>query len=355
MANDSFALLVPKVVEPSFRSSNNTLPDILVPTCTYIDGKKAMRIFVLEQPADGFRKYNYTFIGPDIQGTEPYETEAFYVKHVYVVSLNESGLPEYSEMVFFPDAYKNAVSAAPTGVETIDFNRDGLMDLVVAIGYYDKDGSICGGEIRFFQRVQSLTYNYAFNETQVVRMDEMGVFAIEKANLDGNITNGRESLVAGISAVEPTINKPLIIYLTPNGSYFEVNEIYFENSVNPYRGVYSKPIILDGNGDGYDDVIFYCVDKEQEEGYYHHGDIVYFQNTGDKMTPAKFIFSSQYVKILMKGQSPTWGLELQQADNDPELELTVCLLNPLPFWCPLYKGEIYAYYCDVFNVIRSIA
>jgi len=54
------------------------------------------------------------------------------------------------------------------------------------------------------------------------------------------------------------------IYLTPisDENLFEVHEPNFQASVKPYRGMYNKLIILDGNKDGYDDVIFYCIDNE---------------------------------------------------------------------------------------------
>ncbi|MCD6485550.1 MAG: hypothetical protein J7L47_10625 [Candidatus Odinarchaeota archaeon] len=355
LANDSFALLVPKILEPRFRASNNTLPDILVPTCTYVNHKHAVRIFILEQPPDGFGKYNYTFIGPNIQGSEPYDEEAFYVKHMYLINAGTQGSVVYSEMLFYPDAFQGADSVAPQGIEVMDFNNDGMMDLIVGLSYYDSASNLLGFELRFLQRVLSNNTNYAFNETKIMRFNNRGLFGIVKANLDGNASNGKESLVVGIMATtSPTQGESLFIYLTPTSdeNLFEVYELAFHASVNPYRGVYNKPILLDGNKDGYDDVIFYCVDKEQPENYYPHGDVVYFQNTAGSLSGDRFIYSSQYVKVLMKGQSLTWGLTLQQADFDSELELTVCFLNPIPYWCPLYEGEINAYYCDVYMAIQ---
>ncbi|MGQ4834475.1 MAG: hypothetical protein ACP6IS_11360 [Candidatus Asgardarchaeia archaeon] len=355
IANDSFALLVPKVLDPQFRSPNNTLPDILVSTCTYVDHKHAARIFILEQPPDGFDKYNYTFIGPNIRGNEPYEEEAFYVRHMYLINTENRKDALYSEMVFYPDVFQGADSAVPMGIETMDFNNDGLLDLIVGISYYDDASNLLGFELKFLQRVPSNITNYVFNETKVMRFNNRGLFGIAKANLDGNLSNGKESLVVGIIATSsPTQGDSLLIYLTPtlDKTLFEAHELTFQVNVNPYRGVYNNPIILDGNNDGYDDVIFYCVNKEQSENNYPYGDIIYFQNTATSLNNSYFTYSPQYVKVLMRGQSLTWGLELQQADFDSDLELTVCLLNPIPYWCPLYKGEINAYYCDVYNVIQ---
>ncbi|MGQ4872200.1 MAG: hypothetical protein ACP6IT_10260 [Candidatus Thorarchaeota archaeon] len=356
LANDSFALLVPKILEPRFRSLSNTLKDILVTTCTYADHKHAVRVFILEQPPDGFGRYNYTFVGPDTRGNEPYDSEAFYVRHLYMTTPGPHGNVVNSEMLFYPDAFPGAESVAPQGVETMDFNSDGMMDLIVGLSYYDASSSLLGFELRFLQRIRSNVTNYAFNETRTMRFENRGLFGIATANLDGDTTNGEESLVVGITATQSTTQgQSLFVYLTPtyDESLFEVHELVFGRSVNPYRGVYSSPVVLDGNGDGYDDVIFYCVNKDQPENYYPHGDVVFFQNTAGPSSDGCFVYSSGNVKILMAGQSLTWGLALQQADADSELELTVCLLNPIPYWCPLYDGEISAYYCDVFSAITT--
>jgi len=46
-------------------------------------------------------------------------------------------------------------------------------------------------------------------------------------------------------------------------------------------------------------------------------------------------------------------MALEQADTDPQLELVVCLLNELPYWCPLGEKIHSAYYTDIFDIIEG--
>ncbi|MGQ4895039.1 MAG: hypothetical protein ACP6IQ_10505, partial [Candidatus Njordarchaeia archaeon] len=346
ISNDSLAIIIPKIIDPKFRNSTNTLPDILIATGTEVDGKLGSRVFILEQPPDGFGKYNYTFITPTLRGVEPYETEPFYVKHFYIVE-GSGNNTVYREMIFSPNDVDFAETAMTYDAEPIDFNNDGLMDLVVTVDYYIGDRMV-RGRIYIYQRISSTVYPYLFKEIQCIDVPSSGFEFIRKANLDGNPLNGKESLVVGFyynGTASDKLSGPA--YLTWNGTLFNIHYLYSELDPYPYSGVYGQIVVSDVNKDGYDDVVIYVQRRE-----FLGGDLVLFLNTGENYTGSHFVYSSDYVKILMKGQWLTWFIALEQADTDPQLELVVCLLNELPYWCPLGEKIRSAYYTNIFDIIE---
>ena len=56
---------------PPFRDPGNLLPGILVPTQTVVEGEPAYRVFLLEQPQEGFSHYNYSWATPTLRSPPP--------------------------------------------------------------------------------------------------------------------------------------------------------------------------------------------------------------------------------------------------------------------------------------------
>lgn len=350
ISNDSLAIMIPKVVDPSFRSSNNTLPDIIVKTGTSVGSQLGSRLFVLEQPPDGFAKYNYTFITPTLRGVEPYEDEPFYVKHIYVEGVLSNGTTTYSEMIFSPDEVESATTAMISDMEPIDFDHDGLVDIVVTVEYY-QGTQLIAGKLIVFKRIYSKKYNYLFKKIQEITMPYFSFVSIRSANLNGNTSDGRESLIVSFRnnnsdnslSVYPRAG---IAYMIWNGSLFNIHYASIRTDKYPYWSVYGYIQVFDANRDGYDDVIVYAPSGKE------YGDLLLFLNTAGKENSV-FVFSRNFARILMKGQFLTWFAALEQADHDPNLELVVCLLNELPYWCPIGKKIRGAYYLDIFDAVEN--
>ncbi len=356
IANRDFSALGPSVISPGFRSKDNLLPDIMVMTSTEFNGMSGCsRLFLLEQPADGFNNYNYTYVTPTSQGDYPYDEEAFYVKHLYV---NRSGI--IGEMVFTPDQWHPQLlvdSSTVNGYGILDFNNDGLMDLAVTVEYWH-EGTVIGSDIFLYKRVESAdpAINYFFEEVDKIHSEGKTYAQITSANLDGNIRNGNEALVLNSKGVSDGGNTSIANYITIENNQMNLHtlNVDVDSPDYPYIGCYANTLVVDGNQDGYDDIILSGVDKDSpfEEGY-SYSDIIYFQNTGSEIVTNRFIYDKEHCKVLMKGQSPSWSLTMQQCDQDDELELVICVQNKLPYWEETENSEAHVYYCNLFDIINQ--
>lgn len=346
IANDSLSIMIPKIITPKFRDPENPQADILVKTGTEVDGAIGSRVFLLEQPLGGFGNYNFTYITPTLRGDEPYETEAFYVKHFYVEE-GDGNLSTLKEMTFSPKDFVGATTAMVADAEPIDFDNDNLVDLVVSVEYYNSVNALVGGRVYAFKRISSQSYKFLFEELQKIEVPYASFGFMRKANLNGDQSDGKESIVVGFYS-NSTVKKHLAgpAYLTWNGTGLEIH--YLESKIRyPYKSVYGYLLATDINNDGYDDIIEYL-----QEGSYTGGDLILFLNTKNN-SGAKFVYDKTHVKILMKGQWLTWFMAIEQADDDLELELVVCLINQLPYWCPIGNKIRSAYYVDIFTLIQE--
>jgi hypothetical protein len=354
IANRDCSSLFPSVISPGFRSKDNLLSDIMVMTSTEVEGMNGCsRLFLLEQPADGFNNYNYTHATPTLRGSYPYDNEAFYVKHLYV---NMSGV--IGEMVFTPDQWHTQLvvdSSTLNGFGILDFNDDDLMDLAVSVEYWH-EGTVIGSDIFLYKRIECMDpdINYFFEEVDKIHSEGKAYSGITSANLDGNVENGDEALVLASKGVPGGENASIANYITIENDQMTLHtlDVDVDSLEYPYIGCYANTLVVDGNQDGYDDIIVYGVYKNMKIGE-AWGDIIYFQNTGVEPSSNRFIYDEEHTKVLMQGQSPSWSLTMQQCDKDDDLELVVCLTNKLPYWEETEDSEAHVYYCNLYDVINQ--
>jgi hypothetical protein len=356
IANRDFSSLCPQIISPSFRSKDNSLSDIMVMTSTEFNGMTgSSRLFVLEQPSEGFNNYNYTYEMPTTVGEYPYKNEAFYVKHLYV---NISGV--IGEMVFTPDQWHQQLlvrSSTLNGFGILDFNNDDLVDLAVSVEYWnDEDpyGTVIGSDICLYKRIESSDpdIDYLFEEVDNIRSEGKTYSGLTSANLDGDLRNGDEALVINSKGVIGCENASIANYITIENGKMTLHtlDVDVDSPDYPYIGCYARTLVIDANQDGYDDIILYAIDKDHEEGH-GYGDIIYFENTGSKLATNRFVYDEEHCKVLMQGQSPSWSLTMQQCDQDNELELVICVQNKLPYWEETEDSEAHVYYCNLYEVV----
>jgi hypothetical protein len=358
IANRDFSSLCPHILSPSFRNKDNNLTDILVMTSTeYNDITGSSRLFVLEQPSDGFNNYNYTYTAPNMVGEYPYDNEAFYVKHLYV---NYSGV--IGRMVFTPDQWHQQLmvrSSTLNGYGILDFNNDDLMDLAVSVEYWDDEdpyGKVIGSDIYLYKRIESSDpdITYLFEEVDSIRSEGKTYSGLTSANLDGDLENGNEALVINSKGVIGCENASIANYITIENGQMTLHtlDLDVDSTEYPYFGCYANTLVVDGNQDGYDDIIVFGLYKNCEEGL-GYGDIIYFENTGSELTTNRFVYDEDHCTVLMQGQSPSWSLTMQQCDQDEELELLICVQNVIPYWEKTEDSEAHVYYCNLYNVINQ--
>ncbi len=173
------------------------------------------------------------------------------------------------------------------------------------------------------------------------------------AKLDGNQANGKESVVfgyrSGNSSVFPYSG---VLSLVRDGDSFSlVGLSHAAGTPYPYVSTYSRLIIMDCNKDGYDDAIIYYVEVASWE--LNYGDVVLFLNTRRGLGSGEvFGFEEGRHRVLVDNQCISWGLFVQQLDED--LEITVCSVVRIPHWCPLILGAKYAYGMDVIDFLTQV-
>ncbi len=194
--------------------------------------------------------------------------------------------------------------------------------------------------------------DFIHREVGRIRCEGKTYSGLASANLDGDPANGDETLVINSRGVVGCENASIANYITVDSGEMTLNTLDIDpDSPNyPYMGCYARTLVVDGNRDGYDDIIVYGVYKNCEEGM-GYGDIIYFQNTGAEISDRRFVYDEEHTKVLMKGQPSSWSLTMQQCDQDDELELVICVLNKLPYWEETEDSEAHVYYCNLYQVI----
>ncbi|MHA1770998.1 MAG: hypothetical protein ACTSYL_04280 [Candidatus Thorarchaeota archaeon] len=340
---------IPVPADPKFRSPSNDKMDIIVPTMTKVAGGNGARVFLLEQPGNGFSSVNYTYVTENITGSIPYLSDPFYVKRFYVQT--GQGI---EEMVWRPDEVTGATGVYSPGVVPIHLDSDNNMDLVVGGAYTDGE-TIIRARITLYRRVLNLSIDFLFEEIQTFWIDDASVMDAKAANLDGDPTNGKESVVFGFNS-NNSASYPYsgVISLIPNGTGYELSGISNPNGTHyPYIRVYSRLVVMDCDKDGYDDAMIFC--KEYATWETSYGDLVLFLNQkGGLSSSDVFSYTDGQYEILFDNQCITWGLFAQQLDNDADLGITVCNTVLLPHWCPLTSGVKYAYGLDVVDYLKSL-
>ena len=152
-----------------------------------------------------------------------------------------------------------------------------------------------------------------------------------------------------------SFHPPGIAVLKPNPSPgrppFKLEEVHVPDpSTYLYTESYSLVVVLDANGDGYDDATVYTPEVMSMELTY--GDLLLFINTAGARS-ATFTAEEGYLHILLDNQHLSWGLSKIQLDQDPEPEISLCSLQKIPHWCPLRPGAKYAYACDVTELLKA--
>ncbi len=341
ITSTSIANCIPTPIDPKFRSPTNNKMDIIVPTMTKVASGDGARVFMLEQPEKGFGAVNFTYLTEDILGTFPYNDDPFYVHRFYV----KHGV-DVGELVWRPSDLLGATGAFASSAIPIDYDHDGNMDLIVGGAYTHGEEYVCARATVYHRLASTLEHKYLFEEAQTFLIPD-AIFADGKAaNLDGNPTNGKESIVFGYSS-NNTDNYPYsgVLTLMPNGVGFDLGGIsYTSEGLYPYRRIYSRLVVMDCNKDGYDDAIIYCEDYYSWELSY--GDLVLFLNMRGTSNVTFGLDPGQY-RLLFNNEGITWGVYAQQLDADSDLEITISSMQLIPHWCPFRQGVKYAYGLDV--------
>lgn len=339
---------MPEPVSPEFRSPTNDRIDIMISSMTKYQDKHASRFFILEQPESGFGSINYTYETEDLLGSEPYLNEPFYVKKLYLET--ELGI---KELLWTPDDVEgtNGVTGKATPIHLDDNDN---MDMVIAAGYQNGE-ELVKGRISLYKRINnSSLYEYLFEEIETFWIDDATVGHPTPANLDGNISNGKESLVFAYSS-NGSLSYPYtgVLTLAPVDDGYELAGLSVEAGIPyPYVRTYSQLVVLDANQDGYDDAMIFC--KHSHTFELNYGDIVLFLNKGEELSTSNhFGFREGEYRILLDDQSLSWGLVTQQIDSDSDPEITVCSMELIPHWCPLTPGAKYAYGLDVIEFLAA--
>jgi len=343
--------LRPLAIDPRFRRPSNTKPDLLVNTVARTgEGVGIGRLFVLEQPDEGFSSVDYT-----TGGEPPYSLEPFYVKHLY---LDTGMLVE--ELLWKTTDYEGMVRVPIHGAP-IDINGDEWLDLIIGGTYWAGDppapvlarlsvylrkpaeaketGSRSGPEPE--------AYLFEHDYTQTFPLCDIWGFG-GLADCDGNPGNGKESAVFLFSqTADPgdpdTPSGLLTLKHGPEGNRLEFIQMP-HGAIYPYESIYSYAVVHDWNGDGYDDVVQWLVRGMTLTGG-SFGDVVLWLNTGD-YDGASFAYDQAHARVLMDRQVIAWGLSAVQFDADPVPEVSVCTTVQNHHWCPINGGK-YAYALDV--------
>ena len=159
ISSNKAAIMVPLPVPSTFRGSavsSEKLMDFLVVTLHDTFRGMEGRVFLLEQPDNTSSSVDYRYIAENRIDTDmSFPNESFYVKHLYVATPSGD-----MEIVFPPSEWSDeAVSAYPSA-NVWDYDGDGLLDMVVSVGYMDSDSAILGSIVHVYHRFRVLTKSH---------------------------------------------------------------------------------------------------------------------------------------------------------------------------------------------------
>lgn len=308
------------------------------------------RLYVLEQPDATFAAVDYRYATPAGPQADPLApVEPFYLHHLHV---NHSGV--IAELGWNASDHAGAVSGHVLGTP-VDFNGDGLVDLVATGSYYDAEGNVIWGRVRAYQRVPSaapheylftVAFDYEargtrFGHPQVADLDGPGGTHVGLVFPVAGYSRNYNYRTNGIATLEYTGTTWTLAWTRP-----EDLALVYE-----YFGFYSNPVVADFNGDGYDDVAL-KLDRTIEEyagfgfGLITVGDLVVFYNRGPESRPYPdhFAMNRSHVEVLWAKDAFTWWFKLRDADGDGQVELVTAISRPVPAWDAQGTTPRYAVY-----------
>jgi len=352
ISSNKAAIMIVTPLSSSFRggSYNSSLMDFLVTTLHDTSNGQDGRVFILEQPDSTFSSVDYRYISENqIDTNLSFPNEAFYVKHLYIATPSGD-----MEMVFSPSEWcRYAVSAYPSA-NVWDYDNDGLLDLVVSVGYMDSDSVILGSIIHVYHRLPaSLNHKYRFKEVYRKELRGVYLYGPRLANLNGDPSDGKESWIFwcrvdsqmrrfGVNGVATLqwVNDKWVLLGTHASDRFDAKI--------RYDGAYSFPAVIDADNDGYDDVVIYCVRgtiKRPDGTYFDIGDLVLFRNVAGKIRSYQELFSLDESVTLWVNDSFNWDVHVDDFDDDGNLEVGCSLCRPEPYWDG--NGVYQVYYSKV--------
>jgi hypothetical protein len=336
LASNRAAIMAPVPVPMAFRSGL-TLPgrfDFLVTTMHEEDGLAGSRLFVLEQPPGAFSSVDYRS-----GGSEPYPDEPSYVQHLYLATTG-GDIP----LAFSPTEVDGAVGAQ-AWANVGDFDRDGLVDLVVAVSFYDSDNEFVTGSVRVYRRLSPAAgRRYRFQEA--FRQDVRGAsfWSPLPADLNGDPADGKEGWIMSLRVDSQWrrfgVNGLATLQRTADGWQLLGTHATdrAEAQVN-YRDVYSNPAVLDADGDGRDDAVAYLVRglvrfPYGDKGYGSYGDLILFRNVGGAVRgyPELFSLDEGEARVLWRNDSFSWDVHAADFNDDGKGEVGCALTRREPAW-----------------------
>ena len=351
LTSDMIANSMPYVLSDNFRQDG--FGDILVPTMVAhnIDPNNIdARVFLLEQPVDGWETADYRAGG----GGEPYENEPNYVKRLWVEDIN-------GDRELYWDSNEIDPNTVSYGISVREMILQGEPNSGIAVsGSFVTDG-LYTSRISLYKRIAPKgDHKYRFAEIVRFIINDFAGNATP-ADLDGDPNNGSEGFILiGKELQTGDLESKFQIYTLepadPNnlGVDYKLTSWYVEDAnCMPYICPYSNAIVLDRNGDGFDDFV---VKLNQITGWQETGwtnikdDVIYFQNTSDdnnQFGGSHFAWSPEYYEILIDDEGVELRLDMADADGDGIDELITGLNRKDPPDDP--NGTYKTIYYDIYE------
>jgi hypothetical protein len=264
ISSNKAAIMMPIEIPCTFRTQpcKNNYSDFLVKTLTEFDSMASARLFVLEQPESTFNSVDYRYETlTDVSLDTNYPNEPFYVKHIFLATKAGD-----IELVFMTSEQENA-----TGVDCIanifDYDKDGLFDMVVNVGYYDSTGKVLAADVRVYHRLPSNNISDYRFENVFSQKVQGAIFGLPHlANLDGDETDGEEAVLfmTSMKSQHNPFGVSGVATLTYKNETWELLGTYCNDrdlAQEEYMSAYSNTVVMDVDNDGYDDVIVYLIRK----------------------------------------------------------------------------------------------
>lgn len=306
-------------VTAGFRDTihNSGVKDFLVNTLWNDSSRFKGRMYILEQPQGTFNSVDYRYIQPGILDTgNLFMREPFYLHHLYV---NQGGYD--TEISFTPSDYPPASSSWCTG-NVWDYDKDGLIDLVVSVTYQKGDTPVYSS-VRVYHRLPSLPgRRYRFEEAFRRDIPDVNFWELVPANLNGSPNDGKEAWIMN-ARIWGGFNPFGVCGVATLQYIADTFQLLGTYAYNPapvalkYKSTYSSAAAIDADGDGYDDAAVVMV----RTGL--HDDIVLFRNLNGQIRtfPELFCADNGNSKVLWEDHAFTWDLHTGDFDDDGFEEL----------------------------------